>query len=55
MRDASDLGWLQRQAQVLLAAKRRGHLTDAEYARWRAELIEPVGFWARLSWKVFGI
>ncbi len=52
---ADGASWKMRQAQILRLARQNRILTNDEHERWLEELKEPRGFWARLSWRVFGI
>lgn len=45
----------QRQASEAHDAYERGEITDEECMDRLRKLREPTGFWARLSWTLFGI
>ena len=51
----NDLSWRARQAHILSQAHQHGYMTADELVKWKLELIQPTGFWAKFSWKVFGI
>lgn len=55
MTDADHLAWRMRQARILLIAREDLLMTQEDYERWKLELMEPRGFWAWLSWRLFGI
>ncbi|WP_420023745.1 hypothetical protein ACN9JG_06190 [Cereibacter azotoformans] len=55
MAPASTRAWRAKQARILRTARDDLLMTQEDYERWTLELMEPRGFWARLSWRLFGI